>query len=352
MIHRSNGFDGLRISAAAMVIYGHAFPLTGHIAPGLLANAVQTIGVKVFFVISGFLITRSWQSDPSLVRFWSKRALRIMPGLIGICLLTILIAGPLLTELSIKEYFANGLPFKYLWNVALYPVYSLPGLFRNNTYPIAVNGSLWSLPVEVSMYCGVPILVGHYRKSARVVIPAAALALLVASIYFVRMSPPGTPLVIWGTSLTSALDVAYYFYAGAAFAVLRLDQNCHPFAAGLLFIFAAWLVQGAIAGEIALAVTLPYLVISFGKLKLSLLRPLDGHDYSYGLYLYGFLVQQTVVHFIGPQSAAINTAISLPITVVLAALSWRLIEQPALRLKPERQQINRGKPFQSSAPAA
>jgi peptidoglycan/LPS O-acetylase OafA/YrhL len=349
MIHRSNGFDGLRISAAAIVIYGHAFPLTGHIAPGLFANGVQTIGVKVFFVISGYLITRSWQSDPSLVRFWSKRALRIMPGLIAICLLTILIAGPLLTELSIKDYFANGLPLNYLWNVALYPFYSLPGLFRNNIYPIAVNGSLWSLPVEVAMYCGVPILVGHYRKSARVIIPVAALALLAASVYFVRIAPSQTPLVIWGTSLTSALDVAYYFYAGATFAVLRMDQYCRLFAAGLFFIGAAWLAQGAILGEIALAVTLPYLVISFGKLKLSLLRPLDGHDYSYGLYLYGFLVQQTVVHFIGPQSAALNTAISLPITAVLATLSWRLIEQPALRFKPERQQVNRGKTFQSSA---
>ncbi len=82
MIHRSGGFDALRLVAASMVIFGHSYPLTGHVASfGLLANGVHAIGVKIFFVISGYLITRSWQSDPHLGRFWLKRALRIDAGL-------------------------------------------------------------------------------------------------------------------------------------------------------------------------------------------------------------------------------------------------------------------------------
>lgn len=344
MIHRSNGFDILRILAAAMVIFGHAYPLTGHVAPGLFGNGVQTIGVKTFFVISGYLITRSWQSDPNLARFWSKRALRIMPGLIAICLFTALLAGPLLTQLPLVDYFNNHRMIAYFWNIALYPEYSLPGVFGSNTYPNAVNGSLWSLPVEVAMYCGVPLLIGHYRLSARFAVPAMAVALIIASIYFVRVAPPSNPPVIWGTSLISVLDAAYYFYAGATVAVLRLDRFSNIFAAVAIFIAAAWLVNGAISGEIALACALPYLAISAGKIKIALLRPLDGHDYSYGLYLYGFLVQQTVVHFFGAQSALFNAAVSLPITAALAAVSWRLIEKRSLMMKPERKGAKRGPP--------
>jgi peptidoglycan/LPS O-acetylase OafA/YrhL len=334
MIHRSGGFDALRIVAASMVIFGHSYPLTGHVASfGLLGNGVHTIGVKIFFVISGYLITRSWQSDPHLGRFWLKRALRIMPGLITICLLTVLVAGPLITHFPVFDYFSNRGTFFYLWNVALYPIYALPGVFTDNIYPVAVNGSLWSLPIEVAMYCGVPILIGHYRSSARFLIPVAALGLLAASIYFVRIAPPTSPPIVWGSSLISALDVAYYFYAGATMAVLRLDRFCNIWLALTIFCASNWLFTGAISAEIALAVALPYLSISVGKAKNTFLKRLDGHDYSYGLYLYGFPVQQMVVHFMGAQSALFNTTVSLPIALFFAVLSWREIERRALMLK-------------------
>ena len=117
-----------------------------------------------------------------------------------------------------------------------------------------MNGSLWSLPIEVAMYCGVPILVGHYRPSARFLIPAATLELLAAAIYFVRLAPPTRPPVIWGSSLISAVEVAYYFYAGATTAVLRLDRFCNVFAAVTIFCAANWIFTGAVSAEIALAV--------------------------------------------------------------------------------------------------
>src|ERR1700752_3329146 len=75
------GFDLLRLIGALLVLYGHAFPLAGQPAPGFLGNHIQTVGVKIFFVISGYLITKSWLNDPSLPRFAKKRFLRIFPGL-------------------------------------------------------------------------------------------------------------------------------------------------------------------------------------------------------------------------------------------------------------------------------
>lgn len=102
-----NGFDVLRLIAAALVIWGHAYPLTGHVAPGLFGNGVHTLGVKIFFVISGFLITGSWMSDPHVARYARKRALRIMPGLVAICVLTAIALGPAVTSLPLAGYFRS-----------------------------------------------------------------------------------------------------------------------------------------------------------------------------------------------------------------------------------------------------
>jgi peptidoglycan/LPS O-acetylase OafA/YrhL len=340
MIHRSNGFDGLRLVAASMVIFGHAFALTGQAAiPAFLGSGIHAIGVKTFFVISGYLITRSWQSDPNLLHFWIKRLLRVMPGLIAVCLVTIFVLGPLTTVLPLSDYFRNSQTFGYLWNIALHPQYELPGVFEENVFPRAVNGSLWTLPVEIAMYCGVPLFVGLYRPAARFVVPAVACLLLAGSIYFLRIAPPTDLISFWGMNWIPTLDIDYYFYAGASIAVLRLDRFGNPLIAVALLVASNWIFSGPVPNELALAVTLPYLVISLGKTKSALLRRLEGNDFSYGVYLYGFPVQQTVVHFVGAQSALFNVAVSLSIAAVLGVISWFVVEKRALAFKPDRNDV-------------
>jgi peptidoglycan/LPS O-acetylase OafA/YrhL len=337
MKHRSNGFDVLRLLAAAMVIFGHAYPLTGNVAPGLLANGIQTIGVKIFFVISGYLITKSWQSDPNLYRFWLKRALRIMPGLTCLCLVTVFILGPLISTLGVADYLSNPGTGFYFWNLLLYPIYQLPGVFQGNIYGPAVNGSLWSLPVEVAMYIGVPVIVSRYVLIGKIATPLVAAGLLLASIIFVRLSPRVVPIVFWGSSLTSTMDAAFYFYAGATFAVHRLERFASLPAAIAAFAIAAVVVNHYVWGELALAVVLPFTVIAIGITSITPLeRMLHGRDYSYGLYLYGFVVQQEVVHLLGPLTPLRNAILSLPIALLCSIVSWHLVEKQALSIKPRR----------------
>lgn len=157
-VPRTNNFDALRLLAATVVVYGHAFPLTKTAQVVILGNSVESLAVKVFFVISGYLISESWLRDPQINRFLIRRALRIFPALIVVVLLSVLVLGPLATTLSIAGYFGNISVLMYLKNIFLYPVYYLPGVFQSNPYPIAVNGSLWSLPVEFSMYLLTPLL--------------------------------------------------------------------------------------------------------------------------------------------------------------------------------------------------
>jgi peptidoglycan/LPS O-acetylase OafA/YrhL len=133
---RDNNFDFLRQFAAFCVIVGHSQSL------------VSTFGVQIFFAVSGFLVTESWLRGPKIGSFLKKRTSRIFPGLMVCILLTALVMGPLLTRLPVGEYFDHPGTLLYLKNIFLSPVYFLPGLFEGNTYPNAVNGSLWSLPVE------------------------------------------------------------------------------------------------------------------------------------------------------------------------------------------------------------
>src|SRR5262249_31135441 len=141
-----NNFDTLRLIAAFLVVYGHSYPLTGNPQPSFAGNGVATIGVKIFFVISGYLVALSLLRDGNLVRFLIRRSLRILPVLGFVVLLTVAVLGPILTGTTLVGYFKSPLIALYLANIALYINYFLPGMFEHNIYPHAVNGSLWSLP--------------------------------------------------------------------------------------------------------------------------------------------------------------------------------------------------------------
>src|SRR5258708_22620705 len=81
---RQNNFDLLRLIGAVLVIYGHAYPLTGSVSPGFAGNGIATVGVKIFFVISGYLGALSWVRDGNLARFFFRRCLRIFHSLIAV----------------------------------------------------------------------------------------------------------------------------------------------------------------------------------------------------------------------------------------------------------------------------
>jgi peptidoglycan/LPS O-acetylase OafA/YrhL len=161
-----NNLDFLRLGAALLVIIGHQYVLFGFDPPALLDAGIDTWGLRIFFVISGWLISQSWDRDRHLIRFTLRRGLRIIPALVVLILLTVFIFGPVLTKNSLASYLDNPRTYEYLKNCALYIVYYLPGVFETNPLKYAVNGSLWSLPSEVAMYCTVA-LIGSFL-SARV----------------------------------------------------------------------------------------------------------------------------------------------------------------------------------------
>lgn len=335
-----NSFDVLRLFAAVLVVYGHAYPLTGNASPHFGGNSVQSIGVKIFFVISGYLIMGSWQRDPSAGRFAARRALRIMPGLAVVVLLSALVIGPLATQLPLGDYFASPGLRNYFSNIALYIRYQLPGVFTNNVYPSAVNGSLWSLPAEVAMYVIGPVawvLGSVFLKSTKWGVALVTLMLMLLSAYFVRIQPIDPPLVIYGSSLISFLDTAPYFLLGAVYALFHLERFLQNFVALSVWFAFSFLQVNGLVFEILLYLILPYVILTLGLASSGIAKWLSKYgDISYGVYLYGFPIQQLMSMYISRENQLpwINFSLALPLVLVLATLSWRLVEHPFLRLKP------------------
>jgi peptidoglycan/LPS O-acetylase OafA/YrhL len=335
---RTNNFDALRLLAAATVVYGHGYPLS-HVADvSVLGNSVEALAVKVFFVISGYLVSESWSRDPRLPAYLLRRSLRIFPGLIAVVLLAALVLGPVVSSLPLGSYLTDRQTASYLWNTVLYPIYVLPGAFGDNPYPLAVNGSLWSLPVEFAMYLLTPVLLSlPLRGGARLRVILATVAICGMSLYWTRLAPPGSPPVIYGTNLISALDAAPYFLLGACYRIARWDRWAEPQAAILLVFALAWVPPKGVFCETALFIGLPYIVLAFANAERARFADAGRFgDFSYGIYLYGFPVQQAVAMLAGTGGHPLrNFAISFPLVLMLAVLSWHLIERRALAFKPQ-----------------
>jgi peptidoglycan/LPS O-acetylase OafA/YrhL len=338
-MRRENNFDAVRLLAAAAVIVGHSRPLTDTPDSILLGNSVQAIAVKIFFIVSGYLVCTSWSLHPSPVNYLIKRALRIFPALIVICSFTIFIVGPIFTTLPLEQYFGTTHTYAYLKNILMSPVYDLPGVFSSNLYPRAVNGSLWSLPIELTMYILLPVICMVDRAMSRnFAIIVGTLVVCSTSLYFVRVSPPLKHPILYGSDLISALDVAPYFLIGALIRQMKWDRLLDPVLA-LFFVGAAALLppKSVVTCELVLYFILPYVVLTLAVSSHRLLRNAGRYgDFSYGLYLYGFLVQQCIVHLTNNDiTADKNAALSLPIALAFAFLSWHFIEKPFLFLKPK-----------------
>ncbi|HNB23009.1 MAG TPA: acyltransferase [Candidatus Melainabacteria bacterium] len=327
-----NNLTLLRLIAAGLVVFGHAFTFVGKQSPDILGLSPGALGVYIFFSVSGFLITQSFDRDPHLLRFLARRSLRIFPALAVCILVTVFILGPLFSSLGWRAYFQSPDTWGYMRNLGLYIVYSLPGVFAGNAFPHAVNGSLWTLPVEFGMYlilaaCG---LVSRKRSFFALL----ALIWAVTSLFWAR--PADSMLVFYGTDIRQLFICGTYFWIGAN--IYSSGWNKYfgvklAIAAILLHLIAApcdWLryiVDWFAIAIIALSFGLSRQIPPLGKL-------IKDRDYSYGVYIYAFPIQQAIACLCPQIEIAPYLVLSATVIFFCAFLSWHLIEKPCLSLKP------------------
>ena len=344
---KANAFDFIRIAAALGVLYSHSFALLGLPQPLVFGHiSAGEASVFVFFVVSGYLVCQSWQRDPHPLRFSLRRALRVLPGLFVSVLFTTFVVGVVSTSLPVLEYLRSEKTWAYLLsNLSLIcGVDSLPGVFDHNPFPDAVNGSLWSLRYEVLMYACLALAawgLGRARQGLHWTCGvmffgfAAAWCLGTAfghSIYAVPL--PG----LWRLGLEfdgmRIANLGALFFAGSLLQLWRQQLPNSTVAAIVLLSICAWLANSAWMNPL-MWIALPYAVIVAAHRLPAALRVFGNSDYSYGIYIYAFPVQQMLSAW--GSSANWTWLALLPleaaVTIALAAASWHFIERPALAWK-------------------
>lgn len=330
---RKNNFDTLRFIAATAVIFSHAYPLTGDIEPQtpFYQSSYGGLGVGIFLTISGFLIAFSWDRSRNAYSFMWNRILRIFPALFIVLIFTTFILGPMVTTLPLKDYFLNSQTFEYLKMGTLYNVqYNLPGVFVDNPYPSAVNGSLWTLEYEFTFYIILMILgcLNLFdKKWVSVLIFSILISLYSFNAYFELQFYTlfGSYLIIFGSFFF--IGVLYYLYkdkiilskkyALIALLILLISTFFGGLNHILFLIFGVYLLM-----YIALSpdVRLPNMS-KYG-------------DFSYGIYIYAFPCQQFLIWmFKGEMTPIVNSVLSFLLTLLLAMFSWHFVEKPSLKLK-------------------
>ena len=331
------GFDYLRLVLASAVIVWHTV-VTSY-GPDV-QNAVQaswwrplpTAIVPMFIALSGFLVAGSLERSRSLLGFLGLRVLRIYPGLIGVTLVSALIIGPVFTAFPLQQYFTDGKFWSYLLTALGEIRVQLPGVFLDNPNPDRINGQLWTLLFELFCYITLAgfAIVGLPRRRRLFLLATAALAAIIVGGYLYRFgsgenrSPTGVP----GYSLI------IFFLCGVAVYLFR-DRLpwTRSFALGAA-VLAALCFEWPIYGDFLATVPLSYLTVHLGLYNPHKPAFLRGKDLSYGMFLYGYVVQQAWMSL----SPALrhwywNLLLALPTTALLAALSWVWIEKPGLSLR-------------------
>jgi len=330
---RDNNYNLLRFVASSMVIYFHSYILSGSGKDPLFELVGYTdIGqcaVNVFFAVSGFLVTKSLVSRRNLTAYFEARILRIFPALIVAVMFTVFIVGLWATSKSFTAFLQSKMTFLYiLHNVTLIKgvAHHLPGVFETNPFKGSVNGSLWTLYMEIWMYIILTILgvlgILNRQKLFNIVL------LLFILLYF--LFPYNFPLL---SEYTHNPRLAAFFAFGAFCYINRNIILMHSLLLVSLAVVAI-ILHSTSYGRLSFNIALAYSVFWFAYRPSGWIRKFNLFgDYSYGLYIYAFPIQQSIAFSLNKMSPASMFILSYPLTLILAVMSWYLVEKPALGLK-------------------
>lgn len=353
-----NNFNLLRLVAALLVIVSHSFTLLQKHDPLTRFNPSLNLGglaVGIFFLISGFLIYKSRVKN-DVFQYFKNRILRLYPGLLVCLAISFLFIYPFFTKYSFFEYFQTP----DVWDGfgrSLFLLFekfgfAIPGFFPNNYTPDDFNGSLWSLPLEFSMYCILALLIWkNSQKWLNLALILGVYILFQFGIPVYTLDPVYHPIT-WVNNLVEATvifktlhlnDVVYfgsYFMAGSLVAIL-LGNRKIPHFVGIpalalgLFLSVAYGMQYFQYQIPILAVGVFYIGLLNWPLASKHIAKFG--DLSYGIYIYGYVIQQCLIALFLKYHRTPTTPILLVLTLLIllptAYLSWHFIEKRTLLKK-------------------
>ena len=335
---RANNFDFLRLVLALMVICSHSYIVVGRSNQEPLSRltggqiGTGDLAVTCFFILSGFLITKSWLHAAGLWDYLRHRVLRIYPGYLAAVAFCVLVAYPWMRNTTRQH---SSLAF-VLQTLNLDPPLSGVFTWHPNSH---INPSLWTIRYEFLCYLGVAVLglVGALRRRYLVLTAfLVSFAVYALQILFHARMPGIRMAWIYGDPVYWP-RLATSFLAGSLFYLYR-DRIAYTrwpvvASAAVLAVFSALPVLKGL--QLAAPLLGGYILLYVGFLPIRRLRSFASQrDLSYGTYLYGFPIQQLVFDYFGPnlQPTAISV-IAVAIAAGLAFLSWTFVEAPFLRKK-------------------
>lgn len=317
--------------AAFCVLFSHSFDLSRKLPLDLLRVfpflvGMATFGVTVFFVISGYLVTQSWMRNHHPLTFVAHRLLRIVPALWG-CIAFVVLLGAAFSTLSGGAFWLHPQVRDYVvGNVVFQNALTLPGVFESNPLGAMVSGTFWTLPIELTCYVWV-LLVGSLRGFRH---PWVFGAIVLASLGAVMLE--GSQINLFQANVAAESLPLYYaaFLCGSALYGLR-RYAVAPWVIPVVVLLAAYVLKAS--DVLYIAALAWFLINSVHHLSRFWAEPPHWPDLSYGVYLFGFPIQQALIATFPQWNGWENLASSLVLTLLMASVSWYLIESPALGLK-------------------
>ena len=326
----ATGFDYLRIGLAMSVVIWHSLETSyadgTSVRVWYQARCVVSLILPMFFALSGFLICGSLIRTKSVLVFLTHRALRLVPALFVEIILSALILGVLLSTFPHEVYFQSKQFYQYFLNIVGDIHFFLPGVFLTNPVPGIVNKSLWTIPYELECYISVVVIfvLGLAKRrllfTGLVVLGIFANQLLIdfqQSPMLQNIGPPGRLL------LFSFLTGLLLFLWRDRVSLSRIGLGC-ALVASLLLLSSPYTMLLA-------AIPVAYLTAWLGMTTPKRIPLLMQGDYSYGLYLFAYPLQQTYSYlFPGERHWWLNAGWGIVLGLLYAMFSWHCVEKQVL----------------------
>ncbi|ALV23677.1 putative membrane protein [Campylobacter iguaniorum] len=336
---KENNFDLLRLIAAFQVMTMHS---VSHILSehnyvldnggGYIISMLAYIpGVPIFFLISGFLITMSYEKNQNLKDYVRNRILRIFPGLY----VNILIGVVILLYFGFVEFSYQF----FSWLLAQLTIVQFYNAEMFRGFGVGViNGSLWTISVELTFYIILPFLYFIFYRSKILFVFLAVVSFIVWN-YDINSSKE---LFLNKLIHVSIIPYVFLFILGICFykffnKIQRLIENKFLIWL-LLFIVFNILVKIANIENNLYIYTIKWIIFSFMvfafvfSFKNLSKKILHGNDYTFGIYIYHMLVINVFIYLNYVAEIKFIMAVFI-LSILCGIISWHIIEKPFLRLK-------------------